>query len=381
MKKIQKLFLTLTLVFSGIGLANADGASGTGFFVSSNGYIATNYHVVAGAERVGVILRNGKTLDAQIVRVDTKNDLAILKVDGNGYKALNIQPSLLVKRGFKSYAMGFPLIEKQGIEPKLTDGIISSLTGTNDEPTRFQISNPIQPGNSGGPLFGEDGKVIGVVVATLGTLETVNDTGKIPQNINYAVKSSYLIELLNTIEGLKYNKTQNVVSNTPKKLVDIVQDVDNGTVLIIAIYPNKPEAKEETAPVPKQAPKQSTEKPNTPPSIPAPPATQSSQTLGICAIANDKNAYGTACSNAGVNAADSGAINNCGKSGGQNCKIVAHFVNGCMAVAKDRTLDVSGYSYGEPTLEEAKKDAIISCEGHWGKNCEITPNNGCFNNK
>ena len=99
-------------------------------------------------------------------------------------------------------------------------------------------------------------------------------------------------------------------------------------------------------------------------------------------IANNKNSYGTACVNNGeVNTADSRAIVNCGKSGGQNCTIVAHFASGCWAVAKDRTLDISGYSFGEPTLEEAKKDAIISCEGHWGKNCEVTQNNGCFNIK
>ena len=367
MKKIKSLLFVLFMIVTSISYAEMV-AYGSGFFVSSNGFIATNYHVVRGADAVSIKLKDGRTIDAKLVRVDKKNDLAILKVDGHSYKALNIQPSLLIKRGMKSYAMGFPLPELQGSEAKLTDGIVSSISGQNDEPTMFQISNSIQPGNSGGPLFSEDGKVIGIVTSTLSTIQTAQDAGNLTQNINYAVKSSYLLELLNTVDGLKYNK--NLATNPSKKFVDIVQDIDNGTVLIIAIFPNPAQEKAET-PVPPQNP------------APQPPATNSNalqSKTGICSIANDKNSYGTSCK-ANEREADSNAIENCVKSGGQYCRVIAHFVNGCMAVSKDRSLDISGFSYARATLEEARVDAINSCKANGGKNCIITPNNGCVNNK
>ena len=368
MKKLQWILLGFFSLFTVLSQAETTGAYGSGFFVTNNGYIATNYHVVKGAVKVGVRLKTGNTVDAKVVRVDRKNDLAILKIEGSQYKALTIQPSLLIKRGMKSYAMGFPLPEMQGVEPKLTDGIVSSLSGQNDEPTTFQISNPIQPGNSGGPLFSEDGKVIGVVTSTLSTVQTAQDAGNLTQNINYAVKSSYLIELLNTVEGLKYNK--NLATNPQRKFVDIVQDVDNGTVLIIAIFPNQPEAKSEP-PVPP-----------TSPSIQPPVAKSNpSQTnTGVCSIANDRNSYGTSCK-PNEREADENAIANCVKSGGKSCRVVAHYANGCMAVAKDRGLDVSGFSYARATLDEAKVDAINACIANGGKNCVVTPNNGCFSNK
>jgi len=368
LKRINFIILICCTLFSVLCEAETTGAYGSGFFVTNNGYIATNYHVVKGAVRVGVRLKTGNTVDAKVVRVDTKNDLAILKIEGAQYKALTLQPSILIKRGMKSYAMGFPLPEMQGVEPKLTDGIVSSISGQNDEPTTFQISNPIQPGNSGGPLFSEDGKVIGVVTSTLSTVQTAQDAGNLTQNINYAVKSSYLIELLNTVQGLKYNK--NLATNPSKKFVDIVQDVDNGTVLIIAIFPNQPEAKAEQPIAPAI--------PN-----PQPPVAKSnpSQTnSGVCSIANDKNSYGTSCK-PNEREADENAIANCVKSGGKSCRVIVHYVNGCMAVAKDRGLDVSGFSYARATLDEAKADAINACTANGGKNCVVTPNNGCFSNK
>lgn len=206
---------------------------GTGFLITSDGYIVTNNHVIGDSKNITIRLKGGNEIPATIVRVDKKNDLAILRISGKNYKPLSIISSSSIKRGEKVFAIGFPRIDIQGVEPKLTEGIISSLSGIKDEPTTFQISNPIQPGNSGGPLFNSDGKVIGVVVSTLNPLLVLKYSGSLPQNVNYAVKSNYLIELLNSIGSEKFLTTSSRgLSFGQKKFTEIVEGIEEGIVLI-----------------------------------------------------------------------------------------------------------------------------------------------------
>jgi S1-C subfamily serine protease len=184
-------------------------ATGSGFFVTRGGLFVTNHHVVDGAKRVGVRVGE-KGLPAKIVRVDSSNDLAVLRVmdldDQSNevpgkFEALPIAMAGGLRLGASVVTVGFPNPDMQGVEPKLTRGEISSLAGIQDDPRHFQISAPIQPGNSGGPLVDVRGNVIGVVVARLGDAATFKATGMLPQNVNYAVKSSYLTALLESIPG------------------------------------------------------------------------------------------------------------------------------------------------------------------------------------
>lgn len=252
----MKLSLSKLLVFLSLTLSlsvNAKVGSGSGFFVSNDGYIVTNHHVVDGANEIKVKIKGqAKLLNAKVVRLDKRNDLAILKIDGASYKPMSIQSSSSIKRGEKVYAMGFPQVDIQGIEPKLTDGIVSSLSGIRDEPTSFQITNPIQPGNSGGPLFTEDGRVIGVIVATLDALSVVKATGTIPQNVNYAIKSNYLLELISSLDIDRLKNTSQS-SFRSKKFVDVVSDVEKSVVLIVTNTPSTKSIQAESRP--KEAPK------------------------------------------------------------------------------------------------------------------------------
>lgn len=195
-----KFLIASILLFASNIVLGASLASGSGFIVSADGYIVTNNHVISGGKSLKVRLPSGNIFDAKVIRKDPSNDLAVLKIEAKNLPFLPVENSTEIKRGEKVYAIGYPQSEIQGNEPKLTDGIISSLSGIRDEPTSFQISNPIQPGNSGGPLFTEEGKVIGVVVATLDAIAVAKKTGSIPQNVNYAIKSIYLAELLRTID-------------------------------------------------------------------------------------------------------------------------------------------------------------------------------------
>ena len=166
---------------------------GSGVFVGREGYFITNAHVVEDAKSI-TILHAGKKLKAEIVKSSKVADLAILKVNqpivGITISAEEAEP------GQDAYALGFPQPEIQGLEIKITKGVISSGKGINEDDTRFQIDTAVQPGNSGGPLCDKSGNLIGVVVARLNEIAVANMTGSIPQNVNYAIKASEVIAML-----------------------------------------------------------------------------------------------------------------------------------------------------------------------------------------
>ncbi|HEX4349631.1 MAG TPA: serine protease [Verrucomicrobiae bacterium] len=174
--------------------------SGSGFFVSADGYFITNDHVVRNAQRVK--LKLGSTvLPATVVREDSADDLALLKVQGQ-FKALGVSKAD-ADLGQEVFTIGFPDIRLQGTEPKYTDGKVSSLAGLKDDPTEYQVSVPVQPGNSGGPLVDTAGNVRGVVVARLDDMAALRSVGSLPQNVNYAIKGNVLRDFLAQSPELK----------------------------------------------------------------------------------------------------------------------------------------------------------------------------------
>jgi len=175
--------------------------SGTGFFITADGYLLTAYHVVGDAAAVQVLVGDGLK-PAKVVRADGANDIALLKVEGAGFAALAVQSSRGVKVGQDVFTLGFPNIQIQGTEAKYTQGNISSLSGMGDDPRLFQISAAIQPGNSGGPLLDGDGQVVGVVVSKLDEIAMAKETGSLPQNVNYALKSSFVLSFLESLPEL-----------------------------------------------------------------------------------------------------------------------------------------------------------------------------------
>ncbi len=205
--------------------------AGSGFIITPDGYIVTNHHVVEGATELTVRTTNGKTYTAKISKLDATHDLAVLKIPAAGLPFVPIADSASVKKGTSVLTGGFPQILVQGIEPKITDGIISSLAGIRDDATRFQISNPIQPGNSGGPLFTLDGNVVGIVSAKLSDRTMLREFNSIPQNVNFAVKSKHLLELLRGLRSVKLPPP-----NPKRKFAtteDVVSAVEPALVLII----------------------------------------------------------------------------------------------------------------------------------------------------
>jgi S1-C subfamily serine protease len=174
-------------------ITQAEAMSGTGFAIDSSGLVLTALHVVDGAETISV-LKNSKSYEAEILTSNKTLDLALLKVSGAAFTPVRFAPSATVKLAQGVFTIGFPNADVQGLSPKVTRGEISSLHGMRDSPRHWQISAPVQPGNSGGPLFDETGSVIGMVVSTL----RAEIAGAIPQNVNYALKGDFMRKAIAT---------------------------------------------------------------------------------------------------------------------------------------------------------------------------------------
>ncbi len=204
-------------------------ASGTGFFITDDGFFITNNHVVKDAAKIRVLTDAG-LLDAMVVKTDAANDLALLKSVGT-FKPLPIAASRTVKLGGTVATVGFPDIGLQGFSPKLAKGEIASLSGVADDPRYFQISVPVQPGNSGGALVDDRGNVIGIVSAKLNASAALAATGSLPENVNYAVKSSLLLSFLESVPDVSAKLKEPVTAD--RKFEDVVKSAQDAAVLVL----------------------------------------------------------------------------------------------------------------------------------------------------
>jgi S1-C subfamily serine protease len=176
--------------------------SGTGFSIG-HGYFLTNNHVIAMMPNP-MIYDQGEAHAVTVAMRDQANDIALLKLSNPASlkgrigqaKGLQLGDASKVRQGDRVWTLGFPLSSMLGEKPILTEGSISSTYGMGEDPRLFQISVPIQPGNSGGPLLNERGEVIGLTVSTINAGRIFQVTGAIPQNINFAVKINYVWSLV-----------------------------------------------------------------------------------------------------------------------------------------------------------------------------------------
>lgn len=203
-------------------------SSGTGFAISSNGYIVTNYHVIENAKSIEVKGINGnftRKLSAKVVISDERNDLAIIKIDDSRFTTLGTIPYNFRKGvadvGENVFVLGYPLTTTMGEEVKLTNGIISSRTGFKGDISSYQISAPVQSGNSGGPLFDKNGNLLGVI----------NAKHSYAENASYAIKVSYLLNLIDLLPVTINQPSTNTLNG--KGLTEQVKIASNFTYIIV----------------------------------------------------------------------------------------------------------------------------------------------------
>ncbi len=227
---------------SPLEIKTGDNATGTGFMFSSSDYVITSYHVVHGSKSISVRFTNGERIDATIAVKDTNNDIVILRLSKSPTLRQNIitlGDSTSVKTGDRVFTYGFPLVDLLGHqEPRYSEGFINSLSGMSNDPRLFQVSIPIQPGNSGGPVFNEKGELIGIATSSIDSVQTQKVFGATPQNVNFAIKSSYINSLLPNLPDT-FIKQRGIVP-VPIEQSSFKERVKNDIVLVEAVPEFKP---------------------------------------------------------------------------------------------------------------------------------------------
>lgn len=213
--------------------------SGTGFLFSAKDYVITNWHVVRGTDNIKVKFLNGEKIEAEVALKDPQNDIAFLKLSRQPKlppSNLKIGDSSNMKMGDKVFTIGYPAHFLMGENPKYTEGVVNATSGLQDDPTIFQVSVQIQPGNSGGPLFNSSGEVIGITQSSLDPKVAIGALGTLPQNVNYAIKSSYISALLPMLpQTLIASRGIVVVPTEPENtLANFIEKAKKNIVLIEA---------------------------------------------------------------------------------------------------------------------------------------------------
>ena len=202
------------------GMRSSAAVSGTGFIITADGYILTNYHVIEDAYKanldVNVMMHDGTRYPAQIIGVEADNDVAVLKIDAVGLNAATLGNSDSLRVGDTVYAVGNPLGE---LEFSMTTGHVSAkdrsivTEAKGDSITMFQIDAAVNSGNSGGPVYNARGEVVGIVTAKyrssnvegIGFAIPISDAVTIAQDLltsGYVTGKAYLGVSVNS----KYNE-------------------------------------------------------------------------------------------------------------------------------------------------------------------------------
>lgn len=207
-------------------------ATGTAWPIAA-GYAVTNHHIVAGKQSVVLVDNRGKEFQARVVTSDAGNDIALLAVNDPEL----LPPALPIasagaRLGASVFTIGFPRVDVMGTSPKLSLGIISSVNGMHDDPASYQISVPIQPGNSGGPLLNMRGEVVGLVTSMLGRVDADGGDAQPFANISYALKVDRVAALLQEVPRAENSIAE--LARGGESLEDLAHKIQASVLLVRA---------------------------------------------------------------------------------------------------------------------------------------------------
>lgn len=178
--------------------------SGSGFYINNQGYALTNNHVIEICKQTIAVINGEETL-FKVIATDITNDVAVLKTNYKSRNFIKINEEG-AKLGENVIAVGFPLAGRLSDSVKITRGIVSSLSGINNNIGQIQIDAALQPGNSGGPVLNENGELIGIASAGLNKLLMAKEAGYVPENVNFAVASTIVSNILKS-QKIKFSQS------------------------------------------------------------------------------------------------------------------------------------------------------------------------------
>jgi len=199
----------------------------------ASGFIVTNSHVVAGSRKIALLDQTGAKFAAWPVLRDDVNDLVFLQVDEpQKLPAALPLAEARTRLGSSVFTIGFPRIDVMGKTPKLSNGVISGLQGLRDDRCSYQTTVPIQPGNSGGPIFNLNGEVVGIVASMVGIRDEASGAISQLPNISCAIKIECLKELFQHLPPHGTDITS--LPSEPGDLESIAQRVQNSVLIVVA---------------------------------------------------------------------------------------------------------------------------------------------------
>jgi serine protease Do len=210
-----------------------DATQGSGFFVSAQGHVMTNEHVIDGCTKLEIIYRDQR-IKAEVVARDKANDIAVLRVQRATPNHAKFRQTNSLRLAEPIMVLGFPLQGLLAGQLNATSGDITSLAGIGGDSRFVQISAPVQPGNSGGPIVDQSGNVIGIATSKLNALAVLKVTGDIPQNINFGVKGLFASTLLDA-NSIRYSNAQSGMDLTKPQLAE------KGSEFVVPVLCNHPE--------------------------------------------------------------------------------------------------------------------------------------------
>lgn len=195
-KELRLLLLSILngIVLSALAFASYASSSGTAFSVA-NGHLLTNHHVIEGCESIELVSGDGKW-PVTVIDSIAQIDLALLRVYGLRGPVAKFRKPGSIKLGESIYVFGFPLTGALSTTGNFTSGTVSSLRGFKDAAGEIQITAPIQPGNSGGPVMDTSGYIVGVVSSKLDAMKVARTIGDVPQNVNFAISLDVVADFL-----------------------------------------------------------------------------------------------------------------------------------------------------------------------------------------
>lgn len=198
--------------------------TGSGVVVARDGTILTNSHVVQSCRNIRVTLEGHPPQPASVVARDAVTDLAALKSTLHARDVARFRQDKPIRSGDNVVVIGYPLASLLSREPNVTAGVVSALAGLHSDKRHYQITAPIQLGNSGGPLADMSGNLVGIVVSTLNATKVGERTGAIPQNVNFAIKSELARKFL-ADNGVTVETAPAATTLSPADVGDLVRKV------------------------------------------------------------------------------------------------------------------------------------------------------------
>ena len=198
-------------------------STGTGFIINDRGDVVTNNHVVDGCSQIKFALNGQDLLQGRLVALDVANDLAVANFPLSHTKVVaTFSDTIKSRAGDDVVVFGYPLVGLLSTGGNLTRGSLTAMAGVRNDTRYMQISAPVQPGNSGGPVLAMSGEVIGVVTSKLNAIETLKIADDIPQNVNFALKASVLRLFLDS-NSVPYNVSARSANLLPADVHDLTE--------------------------------------------------------------------------------------------------------------------------------------------------------------